>query len=313
MPSLARRQEPRTLLLLLSLLALPLAGLVAPAALVAHTVVDETGRRVEVPEQIDRIVSLAPNLTEIVYALGAQDRLVGVTTACDYPPAARLKPKVGDVINPNIETIIALKPDLLLGTTAGNRRETVEAAERAGLPLYGVDPHSVADVLASIRHVADLLGMPATGAELAARLQARLDEVTRRVAGSPEPEVLFVLWLEPLLSVGHDTFLNDVLVRAGARSITAGLEHNWPRLSVEEVIERQPDFIILPRVPAVEARFDELAARPPWQKLGAVEHGRVIRVDAAILNPGPRIVDAIADLARRLHPGAFAAPPEAQP
>ncbi len=150
----------RKTLFLVSLLAvsLSLAG-----AGDTRMVVDQTGRRVEVPARIERIISLAPNLTEIVYALGLQDRLVGVTTLCDYPPAAREKPKVGDVLNPSLEKIVQLQPDVVLGTTAGNRRATVDALERLDVPLYGVDARSVEGIFDSIRHLAELTRVPKRG------------------------------------------------------------------------------------------------------------------------------------------------------
>lgn len=292
-------------------------GLALPGAAVAghgqeaerttyREVTDETGRVVRVPARLERLVSLAPNLTEIIYALGLEERLVGVTTVCDFPPAARAKPKVGDVTNPNLERIVELKPDLVLGTPAGNRRETADALEHLGVPVYGIDPHSVNDIFTSIQHVAELAGVPEAGQELATRLQARLAALPAPRESSGRPRVLFIVWLEPLVTVGGNTFLNDVLERAGAESITANLAQGWPQLSVEEVIERDPDYLVVPRTPPLEARMADLARRPPWQRLRAVEQNRIIWLDEAVLRPGPRIVEAIEELARALHPDAFA-------
>lgn len=289
------------------LLVVGFSSLVGAGEPDTRTVVDETGRRVRVPERIERVVSLAPNLTEIVYALGEEARLVGVTNQCDFPPAARAKPRVGDVISPSLEKIIELKPDVVLGTTAGNRRETVEALDRAGIPLYGVDPHSVEDIFTSIEHLADLLGVPKAGRDLNANLRARLEALTAPLARVRRPRILFVLWLEPLLTVGADTFLNDVLDRAAADSITAGVDEAWPRLSLEVVIERDPDYLVLPRTHSLQARLAELASRPPWQRLRAIEENHVLWLNDAVLRPGPRVVDAIETLAHELHPEAFPA------
>ncbi|HXE76465.1 MAG TPA: cobalamin-binding protein [Candidatus Xenobia bacterium] len=277
-----------------------LIGLLAafPLATQAQrTVVDETGRTVRVPARVERVISLAPNVTEILYALGLEDRLVAVTNQCDQPPAARTKPKVGDVANPSLETLLALQPDLVIGTTLGNPREIVGALEQAGIPLYGVDPRSVTDIFVSIRHVADLLGVPERGEQLAAGLEAQLAGIEQRAAGGPQPRVLFVIWLEPLITVGSDTFLNDVLRRAGAQSVTAGTKESWPRLSLETVIESNPDYLVLPRIPAIETRLAEVRRQPAWRSVRA----RVIWLDEAVLRPGPRIVDALDDLARQLH------------
>ncbi len=267
-----------------------------------RSVVDETGRRIEVPARIERIVSLAPNLTEILYALGLEDRLVGVTTHCDYPPAAQEKPKVGDVVNPSLEKILELRPDLVLATTAGNRRVTVEQLERMDVPVYGINPHSVLDIFDSIRHVAELAGVPGRGEALVARLQARLARV--EVPAQSRPRVLFVVWLEPLVTSGSDTFLNDVLRHAGAESVTSDLGQSWPRLSVEEVIERDPDYLILPHTRPLQASLARIARKDPWRRLRAVRQNHIVWLDEAVLRPGPRIVEAIEELARALHPEA---------
>ena len=129
-----------------------------------RTVVDETGRVVRVPTRIERIITLVPSLTEIVYALGLEDRLVGVTNQCDYPPAAQQKPRVGDVINPNLEMIVELKPDVVLGSKVDNLSKTVEAIKHLGVPLYGLYPTTVQGVLDSIRHIAELAGVAERGA-----------------------------------------------------------------------------------------------------------------------------------------------------
>jgi len=272
-----------------------------------RTVVDETGRTVRIPARIGRVISLAPNLTEILYALELEARLVGVTNQCDYPPEARQKRIVGDVLNPNLEEIIQLKPDVVLGTTAGNRRETADALERLGIPLYGIDPHSVEDVLASVRSLAELLGAPERGAELESRLRARLTALHQRLNTVSRPRVLFAIWLDPLITVGGDTFLNDLLRRAGARSVTADIESDWPRLSLEVALELDPDYLVLPNTHSLKTRLADLSQRRPWDGLRAVEEGRVVWMDDAILRPGPRIVEVIETLARQLHPEAFAA------
>ncbi|MGH9862775.1 MAG: ABC transporter substrate-binding protein [Candidatus Acidiferrales bacterium] len=266
---------------------------------------DETGRVVRVPTRIERVISLAPNVTEIIYALGQEERLVGITNQCDFPPAARAKARIGDVINPSLERIIELKPDVVLGSKAGNRRETVELLEHADIPLYGVAPRSVDGILTSIRHVAELLAVPQAGEELAGRLEERLGALPRRLAQRRRPRVLFILWLEPLLTVGGDTFLNDILRRAGADSVTADVKEDWPRLSLEVVIERDPDFLVLPRTPSLEARLAELATRPPWSHLRAVEQHHIVWLDESVMRPGPRVADAVESLARALHPEAF--------
>lgn len=264
-------------------------------------VVDEVGRSVPVPARLERVVTLAPNLTELIYALGLEERLVGVSNQCDFPPPAKEKPRVGDALNPSLEAIAALRPDLVLGSTAGNRRQTADALEQLGIPLYGVDAKTVAGILTTIRRLSEFAGIAGRGERLAAALAARLAAVETRVAGRPRPRVLLAIWLEPLITVGSETFLNDVLERAGADSLTAELTESWPRLSVEEAIARRPDVLVLPRSHSLQARFEELAAADPWRAVLDSGRTRVVWLDDAVLRPGPRIVEAIEALAAALH------------
>lgn len=269
-----------------------------------RTVVDETGRVVRVPARIERIITLVPSLTEIVYALGLEDRLVGVTNQCDYPPAVQQKQRVGDVINPNLEMIVELKPDVVLGSKVDNLSKTVEAIEHLGVPLYGLYPTTVQGVFDSIRHIAELAGVAERGRALAGRLQAQLRELQTRLeqTSTAKPRLLFVVWAEPLIVVGGGTFLSDALTQAGGVSVSAGLRGNWPRLSLEEVVELDPDFLVLPRSHGLNTRMANLNQREPWNHLRAVRQNRVIWIDAAIERPGPRIVAVIEQLAQALHP-----------
>lgn len=270
-----------------------------------HSVIDETGRRVEVPSRPQRIVSLAPNLTETLFALGLDSRIVGVTDACDYPPAARALPQVGSLMAPNLEKIVSLHPDLILATTAGNRRETVTALERMGFAVYATDPHSVSDTLASIRHVARLAAADERGQALIGELEARLARVAERVRLLRRPTVLFVVWFEPTITAGRHTFLQDTIALAGGDSISSRLDEEWPRLSLEEVVRRNPDVILTARAPGMVQRLEEIFQQPGWRELKAVRNRRVIVLDDKALRPSPRLMDVIEELARGLHPEAF--------
>src|SRR5260221_13438127 len=154
-------------------------------------VTDETGRVVRLPAQIMRIVSLAPSLTETVYALGLQDKLVGDTEYCDYPPDATKKHKVGGAINPNMEEIALLKPDVVLVVKSLNRLETVRALEQLGIPVYSADPHDVTAVLASMKRLSEVLGAEGAGAALEAKLRERLAAIHAKLNGVAPSPVLF--------------------------------------------------------------------------------------------------------------------------
>jgi iron complex transport system substrate-binding protein len=269
-------------------------------------VVDGFGRTVRIPQLPQRIVSLAPSLTETLYALGVQDRLVGDTDYCDYPADAQKKTKVGGVINPNLEEIAALRPDLVLVTKEGNRVDTVRALDTLGIPAYATDARSVDDVLTTTQKLGDLLGVPEAGDSLAADLRKRLDALHAKLAAIPPSRVLFVVWTEPLQSVGKDTFVADALRKADAESIVNS-KQDWPQMSLEEVARLQPEYLVFAEshFGAGTRDFEVLADRPGWRILDAVRQRRFAVVSDAVIRPAPRIISAIEDLARQLHPAAF--------
>jgi iron complex transport system substrate-binding protein len=269
-------------------------------------VVDEFGRTVRVPQLPTRIVSLAPSLTETLYALGVQDRLVGDTDFCDYPPDAQKKTKVGGAINPNLEEIAALHPDLVLVTKEINRLDTLRALDTLGIPAYATDAHNVDEILSTTQKLADLLGVPEAGKSLTADLQARLTALHAKLEALPPSRVLFVVWTRPLISVGKNTFIADALRRADATSIVDATQ-DWPQMNLEEVVRLQPDYLVFAASHAESASrdFETLSSLPGWQVLDAVRNRHFAVISDAVNRPAPRIVSAIEDLARQLHPAAF--------
>jgi iron complex transport system substrate-binding protein len=267
---------------------------------------DETERHVRVPQPVRRIISLAPSLTETVFALGAGDRLVGDTAYCDYPAEALHKHKVGGVINPSIETIVALRPDLVLATKGINRRETVVALEQLGIATYATDPRTVESMLASVARLGELIGASDAGHQLVAGLRERLDNLKRRMATIAPRRVLFVVWLDPLITVGRDTFLADALRRAGAESVIQSSQ-DWPQINLEEIVRLQPEYLVFANSRAESSLrdFQALAEFPGWRNLEAVQNNRVAIISDAVDRPSPRLVDAIEQLARQLHPEVF--------
>jgi iron complex transport system substrate-binding protein len=274
-------------------------------------VTDEVGRNVRVPQPVRRIVSLAPSLTETIYALGLQDRLIGDTDYCDYPPDAEKKAKVGGAINPSLERIVALRPDLVLVTKSLNRTETVRALAELGISSYATDPHTVDEIITSSEKLAGVLGVPEAGAAIASDMQHRLADLQQRIALLPPKRVLFVVWTQPLISVGKDTFIADALHRAGAVSIVDS-EQSWPQVSLEEVARLQPEFLVFAASHAdtTPLTVEVLATFPGWRILDAVSNRRYAVISDAVNRPAPRIVTAIEDLARQLHPDAFVEKPE---
>jgi len=273
----------------------------------ARLLTDETGRRVDVPSHPDRLVSLAPSITETLYALGLGDRLVGDTDYCDYPPEAKQKPHVGAVLNPSIEKIVALKPDLVLGSPEANRRETADQLDRLGIPVYGLAAHSVDDTLRSIEDLGQVLDRGTEARALVETLRGRIEAVQKRVAGLPRPKVLFVVWYRPLITAGPHSFVADVIQRAGGVSISEDVQGEWPRLALEEVLHRDPDTILFPRSESFSPALDEFERLPGWKELRAVKDHRMYLVSETIIHPSPRLIDALEEVAHILHP------PEAHP
>ena len=269
--------------------------------------IDEVGRKIQVPQEVARVVSLAPNLTEIVFALGEGNHLAGDTDFCDYPTEAGQKPHVGGPVNPNLEEIVALMPDLVLATKSINRRETVNALDHIGLPVYvASDPHSVEEMITSVEHIGRALGAEKSAATLAEDLRGRLADLDHRLAGVTQRRVLFVVWTEPLISVGRDTFIADALRRAGGRSVVE-TKAEWPHVSMEEIVRLQPEVLIFASAHAGDTQrdIDALRTRPGWRNLDAIKRGNIVVVSDAINRPAPRMVDAIEGLAHALHSDAF--------
>lgn len=286
--------------------SLTLALCFLPGIAQALTVVDQTGHAVTLPAAPRRIVSLVPGVTEILFAIGAQDALVGVTDFCDYPPEARRKARVGDMLAPNLETLVSLRPDLVVATRSGNREETFDQLKRLGLPVYLVDePPGIADVLRLVGGLGQLTGRSEAAAAVAAGLERRITAVRERVAGRPHPRVLYVLWPEPLIVPGRGSLVSELIASAGGESVTADQGQGYPRMSLEAAVGRAPEVIILARHGAGTGP----AAREQWQRLEslpAIRNGRLYAADGDLLHRyGPRVVDGLELLARLIHPEAF--------
>jgi iron complex transport system substrate-binding protein len=293
----------------LVMLAPPLAASQQGAARATKIVTDDSGTRVAIPIAVERIVTLAPNLTETVYALGLEDKLAADTSYCDTPPAAKDKPHVGGPANPSLEAIVAAHPDLVLATTMTSR-ESVDAMRKLGLAVYFTDPHTVRAMLETTAKIADVSGVPAKGVEIVAQLQGRLDALHVKLEERPLQHVLFVVWEDPLITIGQNTFVADALKWAGAESAIVATQ-DWPQVSMEEVLRLQPEYIILTPDHAETDNTNQIAelrARGVWRELRAVKLGRIALANEEFIRPSPGLVGSIESLARQLHPEVFDTP-----
>lgn len=263
----------------------------APGATLEFT--DEIGRLVRVRTDPARIVSLAPSVTETLFALGLGDRIVGVTSYCDYPPEARTKESVGDTLRPSIERIIALKPDLVIVSTASQLEQAVGRLDQLGIPAYVSSPRDLDSMLTSFERLGEIAGIPERALEVTAELRKRIEAVRLRVEGRDRPRVLVMLGSEPLITAGGTSFINDLIERAGGRSISADEKAEYPQFSLESAVARQPEVIFL------QAGEGELPSRLKQTPAGVA--GRVYRLDdALLLRPGPRIVDGLEQMAAKI-------------
>jgi iron complex transport system substrate-binding protein len=291
----------------LTLLA-ALVAVLAAAPAGALTLTDMLGRTVTLAAAPSRIVSLVPSVTEIVFALGAQDRLVGRTDFCDYPAAVRTKPSVGGMVNPSLETLLALRPDLVVATDEGNREDTIQQIERLRIPIYLVHADRIAETVDLIARVGELTGRQTQVSKLTGQMLGRIEAVRRAVAPFPRPRVLYVLWPEPLIVPGRASMLTELIGVAGGTSITAGDGEAYPRFSLEAAVARAPEVIILADH-STGASTAGRASPEKWQRLAsvpAIRAGRLHSADLSLLHRyGPRVPEGLEMLARIIHPEAF--------
>ncbi len=250
-----------------------------------------------------RIVSLAPSVTETLFALGAGARVVAVSTFCDYPPEVRSLPKIGSFVAPSVEAIIAQRPDVVIGAPSPGNHEAALTLERLGIPVEAPDPEHLAAMPEVIRRIAAAAGVPQEGERLVARIEREMQAVRRRVAGLPPRRVLMAVGQDPLVAVGDTSFLGELLAEAGAVNV-APPGSAWPRVTLEYVVARDPEVII-----DTSMGTEEQGGAGFWQRLpslAAVRDGRVhaFRSDR-LLRPGPRLPAGFADLARLIHPEAW--------
>ncbi len=267
------------------------------------TYTDSIGRRVEIPRHPMRIISLAPNITEILYHLGAQDRMIGNTTQCNWPEAAKHKPKIGDLLNPNYEVILAAKPDLVIASTAGNDQNAVMKLSNLGLPVYVAAARNVDSIFLTIENIGEITDRADQGVQLVTQMKKRLQTVREKLAGLPPVRAFFITWFDPLLAPGKNTFENDVLQLAGAVSITADIPQYYPRYSLEQLLIKNPDAILT--VPHSGDPIPDLNKTAGWKDLRAVKEKRVYFLGEYLQHPSPLFVEGVEELAHQLHPERF--------
>ncbi|MBI4209052.1 MAG: cobalamin-binding protein [Deltaproteobacteria bacterium] len=259
-------------------------------------ITDEMGRDVAVPSKIERIVSMAPNITEILFALGVGEKVVGVTDYCDYPEAARRKPKIGGFINPNLDAVVHLEPDLVIATADGNPPEMIGKLQQVRIPVFVINPRSLWDVLSTIRRLGDLLGTPIQASQRVQTLEQRIQEVEKSAQGKDRVRAFLILAKDPLITINDETVFGSLVMVAGGFNVAGNSPIRYPRYSWEALLLADPEVLVF----ADEERPNLSSKR--WRRLSAVQKGGVCFIPIDLLErPGPRLVEGLELLTQCLH------------
>ncbi|MBO8128158.1 MAG: ABC transporter substrate-binding protein [Peptococcaceae bacterium] len=272
------------------------------------TIVDDLGRQVTISKEPARIISLAPANTEILFALGLGDKVVGVTEFCDYPPEARNKPKIGGFSTPNAELIVAAQPDLVLA--AGIHQEFIKQLEDANLTVVAVDPQNLTEVLKKIQLIGRITGAVQEANNLVGDMQRRINKIRAEVQDLPDeqkPTVFFELWPDPLTTGGAKSFLHSLIVTAGGKNIAGSVEKDWVTYNPEVLLAQNPEVIIFTHHGSSKQTVEQVKAREGWEQVAAIKNDRVYSVadQNLIVRPGPRVVDGLEIIAKFIHPEIF--------
>ncbi len=305
----ARLRAPRAAALVAAaLLALSACGESAPrgdsaaGADSAVSVVDDAGRTVTLPRPARRIVTLIPSATETLVELGAKSAIVG-RTDYDLGLGVDSLPSVGGGLDPSVETIVSLRPELVIGWETQGPAQLRDRLTSLGIPVFSIKTEDTTDVFRAIRNLGALTGRAPRADSLAARVRGELEAVRRSVEGRPRPRVFYLVWKDPPTTAGPKTFITQVIQVAGGETVFPEATALWPAVSLEELVRRQPDHVIVPVGEAGTAKLEELRRTPGWRDLRGIQGERALVVPSVLMNrPGPSIGAAARRMRDALHP-----------
>ena len=282
-----------------------LTGMPFMANIAPRTFVDDSGRKLYFAKAPRRVLSLAPSLTEMLFAIGLDDQIVGVTNFCNYPPAAADKPKVG-YTQPNLESLLSLSPDMVAAPGELLRADVLAKLEALKVPTFIFEAKSLEHVLAHIHTLGRIFERSTAADALTRHMRERIAEVSRRVQTVERKRVLYVLSSHPLITVGPNSYIHQMIELAGGINVAAGTSGAYPRLSMETVLEKDPEILVFPVGSTESVPEHEQQTWKRWTGLSAVQRHRLHVVSSDALNrPGPRVVDGLEQLAQVIHPEAF--------
>lgn len=269
-------------------------------------VVDDLNRTVVIQKEPERIVALSPSTAEILYYLGVFDRVVGVTDYSDYPPEVSEKERVGGYWEPDVEKIINLTPDLVIGVnTPAQINDVLPMMEEAGIPMVILDPRTIEDIYANILLVGKIVNVTDKAEEVVADMKEKIEGVEKALEGVSDTKVFYIVWNDPLMTAGPDTWISEVIEIAGGINIFNDATTSWPTVDLEEVIVRNPDVIVLSAHCGLTP--EDIYTNESWSTINAVKNGSVLVFpdENLLVRPGPRIADGVLEMAKMLHPEAF--------
>jgi iron complex transport system substrate-binding protein len=287
-----------------------LTGMPFMAHVSSRSFVDDTGRRVYLAKAPSRIISLAPSVTEMLFAIGAGAQVVGVTQFCDYPPEATQKTKVG-YANPNLESLVALEPDLIVAPQEFLKPDLIGKLEQLKVAVFILSARTVEDVVSHIQTLGRMLDRSTEATALGMDLRQQIARIKTRAQSAAPVRVLYVLNSEPLITVGPGSFIDQLIGLAGGINVAAKSGTAYPRLSMEVVLQENPDILVFPIGKAEGISESEQQAWRKWSTLTAVKRNNLRQIPADLLNrPGPRIGKALELLADLFHPSSTSLPRE---
>lgn len=291
-----------------------LTGMPFMANITPRTFVDDAARKLYFAKPPQRVVSLAPSITEMLFALGLDEQIVGVTDFCNYPPAAAAKPKIG-YTHPNLESLLALRPDMVAAPSEFLRADVLAKLDELKVPVFILRAKSLEDVLSHL-HLLGRIFERSTAADAVARhMRERFDQIARKLQATGNARVLYVLNSQPLITVGPESYIHQMIGLAHGINIAGAASGAYPRLNMETVLEKDPEVLIFPVGTTEGVSEHERHTWNRWTRLSAVQHKRLHVVSSDALNrPGPRVVEGLEQLARAIHPEAFVSgTPSSQP
>ena len=267
---------------------------------------DEVGREVAFPFPPKRIVSLAPNITEILFSLGLDEEIVGVSIHCNFPEKAKSKVRVGSYISLDFEKVTSLKPDLIIATGVGNTRDMVDRLGELGFQTYVIYPKNFDDILKSIAHIGQVVNREKEARMIIEGMRKRSQRVIELTKGLPRPKVFIQIGDAPVVTVGKGSFADDLIRLAGGENIAKKEKEVYPRFGMEEILKRSPEVIVISSMNPKGDYQKILQEWTRWKTIPAVKNGRIHLIDSDLLDrPSPRIIDGLEELARVLHPERF--------